>query len=186
MGFHVGLEEEVVRQAVAEDYLRIKPAIGIASAAGIKEVVSVENAFVLYSARGGGFGFVCGFQFFDGVKQVEADVEACGELPDDELRLKAHTQAPAVGGFSGSEVGLAEKSLALFVGAVVEEVESSAKAEDGMCEPIGSHLELTHGEGGLVAVIDLASTGGEGELERPRFRASSALPTQGGGKWICI
>lgn len=159
----------MVRQAVAEDYLRIEPTVGIACAAGIEEVVAIEDSFVLYSARRGGFGFVCGFQFFDGVKQVEAHVEACGELPDDELGLEAHTQAPAVGGFSGGEVGLAEKSLALFVGAVVEEVEPSAEAEDGMCEPVGCRLELAHGEGGLVAVIDLAGTGGEGELEGPRF-----------------
>ena len=87
MGFHVGLEEEVVRQAVAEHYLRIEPAVGVACAAGIEEVVGVEDTFVLYSASGGVFGIGGGFEFLDGVKQVEAHVEACGEVSDDKLRL---------------------------------------------------------------------------------------------------
>ena len=77
----------MVGQAVAEHYLRIEPAVRVACAAGIEEVVGIENAFVLYSARGGGFGIGGGFQFFDGVKQVKAHMEACGELPDDELGL---------------------------------------------------------------------------------------------------
>ena len=87
MGFHIGLEEEVVGQAVAEHYLRIKPAIRVACAAGIEEIVGVEDTFVLYSACGGVFGIGGGFEFLDGVKQVEAHVEACGEVSDDELRL---------------------------------------------------------------------------------------------------
>lgn len=90
MGFHIGLDEEVVRQAVAEHYLRIEPAVRVACTAGIEEVVSIEDAFVLYSARRGGLGIGGGLEFLDGVKQVEAQVETCGEVSDDELRLEAH------------------------------------------------------------------------------------------------
>ena len=51
VGFHVGLEEEMVRQAVSKDYLRVEPAIGKACAAGIEQVVAIEDSFVLYSPR---------------------------------------------------------------------------------------------------------------------------------------
>ena len=137
MGFHIGLQEEVIRQAVAQHYLGVEPAIWVARAARIEQVVAIEDSFVLYSARGGGLGISSRFQFLDGVKQVESYMETCGELPYNELRLQADTQAPAVGGFGGGKVGLPEMGLTRFVSAVVEEVKSTAKAEDRMGKPIG-------------------------------------------------
>ena len=73
-------------------------------------------------------------------------------------------------------MGLAEIGLTLFVGIIVEEVKTSAEAEDGMGEPIGGGLELAYGEGGLVAVIDLAGAACKGEFESPRG-PTPALPT---------
>ena len=49
--FHFVSEEEMVRQAVSKDYLRVEPAIGKACAAGIEHVVAIEDSFVLCSPR---------------------------------------------------------------------------------------------------------------------------------------
>ena len=49
-----------------------------------------------------------------------------------------------------------------------------------MGEPIGGGLELAYGEGGLVAVIDLAGAGGESELEGPRGPTPYTTTTGGG------
>lgn len=46
VGFHIRLNEKVVRQAVTKDNLRIEPAVGIARAACIEQVVGIENALV--------------------------------------------------------------------------------------------------------------------------------------------
>lgn len=169
MGLHHALYEQMVRQTVAHVHLRIKKAVGVTRAAGIDQIVGVEDPFARHHAfvpqsRVSGFVFCGHLAVLDGVVEIDAEMEACGEMSDDELRLQADAYAPAVGLCGTGEVRLAVLRRAVVVRAVVEDIHASAEAEDTMRTPVGSELDLGAEERLAVFVEHLSRRADEAEL----------------------
>ena len=104
MCFQSQLNEEVVEYVVLEHKLHVTPAVLII--AGVGEIVWIENTAV--QRRAGLIHFCCSLPFIPGllagirlevlnrIKDIEAYVDTCGQMPDDELGLETDTHAEAV------------------------------------------------------------------------------------------
>ena len=76
MGFHSTLYEQMPRETIAQGYLRIEPAVGIARRACTEQVIFVENAFIeppVFRLT----GFVSGLQVLDRIEQINTEMETC-------------------------------------------------------------------------------------------------------------